>query len=58
MTPDPRALVLTPAGQRAAVAAARKLLEVLTQVLSALTAAERHQLEPVIEKLLAIQASA
>lgn len=47
-----RALVLTPAGQRAAVAAARKRLEVLNQVLSALTAAERHQLEPVIEKLL------
>jgi len=47
-----RALVLTPAGQRAALAAARKRLEVLDQVLWALTAAERRQLEPVIEKLL------
>ena len=47
-----RALVLTPAGQRAALAAARKRLEVLDQMLSALTTAERHQLEPVIEKLL------
>lgn len=47
-----RALVLTPAGQRAALAAARKRLEVLNQMLSPLTAAERRQLEPVLEKLL------
>jgi MarR family transcriptional repressor of emrRAB len=47
-----RALVLTPAGQRAALAAAGKRLEVLDQMLSALTTAERRQLEPVIEKLL------
>lgn len=47
-----RALVLTPAGQRAALAAARKRLEVLDQMLSPLTAAERRQLEPVLEKLL------
>lgn len=47
-----RALDLTPAGQRAALAAARKRLEVLGQMLSPLTAAERRQLEPVLEKLL------
>jgi len=47
-----RALVLTDAGQRAALAAARKRLEILDQMLSSLTAAERRQLEPVIEKLL------
>jgi MarR family transcriptional repressor of emrRAB len=47
-----RALVLTPAGQRAALAAARKRLQVLGQMLSPLTTAERRQLEPVIEKLL------
>jgi MarR family transcriptional regulator, negative regulator of the multidrug operon emrRAB len=47
-----RALVLTPAGQRAALAAARKRLEVLDQMLSPLTAAERRQLEPALEKLL------
>ncbi len=47
-----RALVLTPAGQQAALAAARERLEILDQVLSPLTAAERHQLEPVLEKLL------
>ncbi len=50
-----RALVLTPAGQRAALAAARKRLEVLDQMLSALTTTERRQLEPVIEKLLGAQ---
>ena len=47
-----RALVLTAAGQRAALAAARKRLDVLDQMLSPLTAAERRQLEPVLEKLL------
>ena len=47
-----RALVLTDAGQRAALAAARKRLEILDQLLSSLTAAERRQLEPVIGKLL------
>jgi MarR family transcriptional regulator, negative regulator of the multidrug operon emrRAB len=47
-----RALVLTAAGQRAALAAARKRLEILDQTLSALTAAERRRLELVIEKLL------
>jgi DNA-binding MarR family transcriptional regulator len=47
-----RALVLTPAGQRATLAAASKRLQVLDQMLSPLTAAERRQLEPVIEKLL------
>jgi DNA-binding MarR family transcriptional regulator len=47
-----RALVLTPAGQRAALAAARQRLDVLNQMLSPLTAAERRQLEPVLEKLL------
>jgi MarR family transcriptional regulator, negative regulator of the multidrug operon emrRAB len=47
-----RALVLTPAGQRAALAAARKRLEILDRMLSALPTAERRQLEPVIEKLL------
>jgi len=47
-----RALALTPAGQRAALAAARQRLEVLGQMLSPLTAAERRQLEPVLEKLL------
>jgi MarR family transcriptional regulator, negative regulator of the multidrug operon emrRAB len=47
-----RALFLTPAGQQAALAAARKRLEILNQMLSPLTAAERRQLEPVIEKLL------
>lgn len=47
-----RALVLTDAGQRATLAAARKRLEILDQMLSSLTAAERRQLEPVIEKLL------
>ena len=47
-----RALVLTPAGQQAALAAASKRLEVLSQLLSPLTAAERHRLEPVLEKLL------
>jgi hypothetical protein len=47
-----RALVLTPAGQRTALVAARKRLEILDQVLSPLTAAERRQLEPVLEKLL------
>ena len=47
-----RALVLTPAGQRAALAAARKRLKILDQMLSPLTAAERRQLEPVMEKLL------
>jgi MarR family transcriptional repressor of emrRAB len=47
-----RTLVLTPAGQRAALAAARQRLEVLGQMLSPLTAAERRQLEPVLEKML------
>jgi MarR family transcriptional regulator, negative regulator of the multidrug operon emrRAB len=47
-----RALVLTPAGQREALAAASNRLEILGQMLSALTAAERRQLEPAIEKLL------
>jgi MarR family transcriptional repressor of emrRAB len=47
-----RALALTPGGQRAALAAARQRLEVLGQMLSPLTAAERRQLEPVLEKLL------
>jgi MarR family transcriptional regulator, negative regulator of the multidrug operon emrRAB len=47
-----RALVLTPAGQRAALAAARQRLEILGQMLSPLTPAERRQLEPVLEKLL------
>ncbi len=47
-----RALVLTAAGQRAALAAAGKRLEILNQMLAPLTAAERRQLEPVIEKLL------
>jgi MarR family transcriptional regulator, negative regulator of the multidrug operon emrRAB len=47
-----RALVLTPAGQRAALAAARKRLKVLDQMLSPLTTAERRQLEPVLERLL------
>jgi MarR family transcriptional repressor of emrRAB len=49
-----RALVLTQAGQRAALAAARTRLEVLGQMLSPLTAAERRQLEPVLEKLLGV----
>lgn len=47
-----RTLTLTPAGERAAAAAARKRLEVLNEMLSPLTAAERRQLEPVLEKLL------
>ncbi len=47
-----RTLVLTPAGQRAALAVARKRLELLDQILCPLTAAERRQLEPVLEKLL------
>jgi DNA-binding MarR family transcriptional regulator len=47
-----RALVLTPAGQRAAVTAAGRRLEILNQMLAPLTAAERRQLEPVLEKLL------
>jgi MarR family transcriptional repressor of emrRAB len=47
-----RTLVLTPAGQRAALAAAGQRLEVLGQMLSPLTAAERRQLEPVLEKML------
>ncbi len=47
-----RALVLTPAGQRAAQAAASKRLEILHQMLSPLSVAERRQLEPAIEKLL------
>ena len=47
-----RALMLTPAGQRAALAAARKRLELLDRMLAPLTAAERRQLEPVLEKLL------
>jgi DNA-binding MarR family transcriptional regulator len=47
-----RALVLTPVGQRAALAAARRRLEILGQMLSPLTAADRRQLEPVLEKLL------
>jgi MarR family transcriptional regulator, negative regulator of the multidrug operon emrRAB len=47
-----RALILTPAGQRAAQAAASKRLDLLGRMLSPLTAAERRQLEPVLEKLL------
>jgi DNA-binding MarR family transcriptional regulator len=47
-----RALVLTPAGRRAALAAARKRLEILGQMLTPLAAAERRQLEPALEKLL------
>lgn len=47
-----RTLALTPAGEQAAVAAARKRLAVLTGMLSPLTATERRQLEPVLEKLL------
>jgi MarR family transcriptional regulator, negative regulator of the multidrug operon emrRAB len=48
-----RALVLTRAGQRAALAAARKRLEILDEILASLTATERRQLEPVLAKLLA-----
>lgn len=47
-----RALVLTKAGERAALSAASNRLEVLGQMLSPLSAAERRQLEPVLEKLL------
>jgi MarR family transcriptional repressor of emrRAB len=50
-----RALALTPAGQRAALAAAGKRLEVLGQMLAPLTAAERRQLEHLLEKLLGAQ---
>ena len=48
-----RALVLTRAGQRAAVAALAARLEAVSDVLAPLTAAERHALEPLLEKLLA-----
>jgi len=47
-----RALVLTPAGERAALAASRQRLALLEQVLSPLPAAQRRQLEPVLENLL------
>jgi MarR family transcriptional repressor of emrRAB len=47
-----RALVLTEAGQRAAVAALKQRLELLVDVLGPLTAVERRQLEPLLEKLL------
>jgi DNA-binding MarR family transcriptional regulator len=48
-----RALVLTPPGQRAAAAALSERLDVLGGVLEPLSAAERRQLEPLLEKLLA-----
>jgi MarR family transcriptional regulator, negative regulator of the multidrug operon emrRAB len=48
-----RKLVLTRAGQRAAVAAATKRFELLDEILAPLTAAERRRLEPLLEKLLA-----
>ena len=48
-----RALVLTRAGQRAAVTALKARLELLDDLLAPLTAAERRQLEPLLEKLLA-----
>ena len=48
-----RALFLTRAGQRAAVAALKARLALLERVLEPLTAAERRQLESVLEKLLA-----
>jgi DNA-binding MarR family transcriptional regulator len=48
-----RALVLTKAGERAAVAALAARLEALADLLEPLTAAERRQLEPLLEKLLA-----
>ena len=48
-----RSLRLTRAGRRAAVAAAKKRLDVLEDVVATLTATERRQLEPVLEKLLA-----
>jgi MarR family transcriptional regulator, negative regulator of the multidrug operon emrRAB len=51
--PRARALVLTRAGQRAAVAALSKRLDVLLDILGPLTASERRQLEPLLEKLLA-----
>jgi MarR family transcriptional repressor of emrRAB len=53
--PDARsvALVLTMAGREAAVSELTKRLDVLGDVLSPLTAAERRQLEPLLEKLLA-----
>jgi len=48
-----RALVLTEAGQRAAVAALGARLDLLADVLTPLTATERRQLQPMLEKLLA-----
>jgi MarR family transcriptional repressor of emrRAB len=48
-----RSLRLTRGGHGAAVAAARKRLDVLENILGSLTAAERRQLEPLLEKLLA-----
>jgi MarR family transcriptional repressor of emrRAB len=48
-----RLLVLTSSGRRAALAALRARLELLEDVLAPLTAAERRQLEQILEKLLA-----
>jgi DNA-binding MarR family transcriptional regulator len=48
-----RALVLTRAGQKAAVAALANRFEVLNDLLAPLTVAERRQLEPLLEKVLA-----
>jgi MarR family transcriptional repressor of emrRAB len=48
-----RALVLTRAGNEAAVTALAKRLEVLDDLLAPLTVAERRQLESLLEKLLA-----
>src|SRR5437763_1364124 len=48
-----RALVLTRAGERAAVAALKTRLDLVDDVLAPLTASERRQLEPLLAKLLA-----
>jgi MarR family transcriptional regulator, negative regulator of the multidrug operon emrRAB len=48
-----RTLVLTHTGQRVALAATKTRLEVLDEVLAALSATERRQLEPLLEKVLA-----
>jgi MarR family transcriptional regulator, negative regulator of the multidrug operon emrRAB len=48
-----RTLLLTRAGEREAVAALRSRLHALTEILAPLSASERRQLEPLLEKLLA-----
>jgi MarR family transcriptional repressor of emrRAB len=47
-----RALVLTPSGEKAAMAALANRLAALNEVLEPLSAAEHRQLEPLLEKLL------